>query len=100
MSNAASFLIIAGMSAAFFAGGVPLKEFSASKNVLHPVMSFCAFGYCVLLMVISQAGLARAMVVSSCAQIALSCAVAVIYYREPLSTTQAFGVMRSVAAAV
>lgn len=102
MSQFTTVATIAGMTGGFFAGGVLLKEYNLSDRTVHLVMSFCFYGLgnCLLLMVINQSGLARAMVVSSCAQIALTCLVAILWYREALTFTQGLGIAFALSAAV
>lgn len=102
MTSIALAATIAAMAAAFFSGGILLKEFSVSENIVHLVMAFCAYGLgnCLFLMVIAESGIARAMTLSSVLQIALTSLVAVVYYREALTMTQGLGVVCACAAAV
>ena len=93
---------IAAMAAASFGGAILLKEFSVSEDATHLVMAFCAYGLgnCLFLMVIAESGIARAMTLASVLQIVLTCAVAVLWYRESLSIIQSLGVAAACAAAM
>ena len=71
-----SSLIVAAMTVCAFAGGIGLKQFSVTRDILWLVAGFCAYGMSNVLYVLTndQTGLARAMIVSSAAQILLTTA--------------------------
>ena len=68
--------IVTAMTVCAFAGGIGLKQFSVTRDILWLVAGFCAYGMPDVLYVltIDQTGLARAMIVSSAAQILLTTA--------------------------
>lgn len=68
--------IVAAMTFCAFAGGMALKQFSVTRDILWLVAGFCAYGISnvFFVLVIDASGIARAMVVASAAQIILTTA--------------------------
>ncbi len=78
-------LIIAALTLCAFAGGIGLKQFSLTRDVLWLVAGFCAYGISnvLFILVIDVAGIARAMVLASAAQIVLTTAAGVWFGERP-----------------
>lgn len=67
-------VIVALMTISDFGGGLALKQFSMTRDVLWSVAGFCAYGgsNVFFVLAIDTGGLARAMVFGSAAQIMLA----------------------------
>ncbi|MEM7530385.1 MAG: hypothetical protein AAF416_22550 [Pseudomonadota bacterium] len=73
-------VLVLAMSICAFGGGLALKQYSVSRDVLWLVAGFCAYGLSnvFLVLVMDQSGIARAMVVASAAQIVLTTIAAIL----------------------
>ena len=69
-------VIVTAMTVCAFAGGLGLKQFSVTRDILWLVAGFCAYGISNVLfvLVIDATGIARAMIVASSAQILMTAA--------------------------
>ncbi len=66
--------IVTAMTLFAFAGGLGLKQFSLTRDILWLVAGFCAYGISNVLfvLVIDATGIARAMIVASSVQILMT----------------------------
>lgn len=86
-------LIVGTMTVCAFAGGIGLKQFSITRDILWLVAGFCAYGLSnvFFIMTIDQTGIARAMVLASAAQILLTTAAG-FWFGEKLTCFQILAV--------
>lgn len=88
--------VVVLMTVFSFAGGLALKQFSVSRDVLWLVTGFSAYAIAnvTFIQVMDQSGIARAMVIVSSAQIVLA-TVAGFYFGERLNAFHAAAVVLS-----
>lgn len=70
------FVVVAAMTLCAFAGGLALKQFSLTRDLLWLVAGFCVYGLSnvFFVLVIDATGIARAIVLGGAAQILLTTA--------------------------
>lgn len=76
--------VVVGLSLVGFGGTYALRQYSVTADVLGLVASYCLYGLsnALLILLISQTGLARAVVVAGAAQIVLGTCVGAFVFGE------------------
>lgn len=80
------FILVASLSLFAFSGGFSLRQYSITGEILWLVAGFCLYGLSnvLLILLMGHAGLARAMVIASAAQIVLSAVAGVFVFSETI----------------
>lgn len=79
-------IIVAAMTILSFAGGLGIKQFSLTRDILYLVAAYTAYSgsNIMAILLVDQTGIARAMVISSCATIVFF-TIAGVFYGERLN---------------